>query len=151
MRYDKKINLRKGEIIIFLIIIILIIAVIFLFPAKEKGEISIEARTRYDERSLVEARNYQKLEDNLVQCNLCFRGCIIKEGKRGTCRNRANINGKIYAKIANRKGLYYKAFRGRLRNFAYMSKFLLELWFTPRKLLFFTQNFTISKSESSYL
>ncbi len=95
MRY-KKVNLIKEKNIILLIIVILIITAIFLFPAKEKGGIPIEARTRYDERSLVEARNYQKLEDNLVQCNLCFRGCIIKEGKRGTCRNRANINGTLY-------------------------------------------------------
>ena len=79
MRYDKKINLGKEKILILSIIIILIIAGIFLFFIKEKGGISIEARTRYDERSLMEARYYQKLEDNLIQCNLCFRGCIIKE------------------------------------------------------------------------
>lgn len=96
MRYDKKINLIKEKHIILPIIVILIITAVFFFPAKEKGVIPIEARTRYDERTLVEARNYQKLEDNLVQCNLCFRGCIIKEGKRGTCRNRANINGTLY-------------------------------------------------------
>jgi len=96
MRYDKKINLGKEKILILSIIIILIIAGIFLFFIKEKGEISIEARTRYDERSLMEARYYQKLEDNLIQCNLCFRGCIIKEERRGTCRNRANINGTLY-------------------------------------------------------
>jgi hypothetical protein len=73
MRY-KKVNLIKEKNIILLIIVILIITAILLFPAKEKGGIPIDARTRYDERSLVEARNYQKLEDNLVQCNLCFRG-----------------------------------------------------------------------------
>jgi len=95
MRY-KKVNLIKEKHIILLIIVILIITAIFLFPAKEKGGIPIDARTRYDERLLVEARNYQKLEDNLVQCNLCFRTCIIKENRRGTCRNRANINGTLY-------------------------------------------------------
>lgn len=96
MRYNKKNNWKKEKSLTLIIIIILFLAGVFLFPTKEKGGIPIEAQTRYDERSLVEARNYQKLEDNLVQCNLCFRSCIIKEGERGTCRNRANINGTLY-------------------------------------------------------
>ncbi|RLF46982.1 MAG: AmmeMemoRadiSam system radical SAM enzyme [Thermoplasmata archaeon] len=30
------------------------------------------------------------------QCNLCYRKCIIKEGKAGYCKTRINIDGKIY-------------------------------------------------------
>jgi pyruvate formate lyase activating enzyme len=40
---------------------------------------------------------YQKLKDNKVQCNLCFRNCIISEGNRGFCRIRLNKNGELYS------------------------------------------------------
>jgi len=46
------------------------------------------------------------------------------------------------------KPLYYKGFSGILRNNAYMSKFLIELWFYPQKWLFFSKNFIPSKSKS---
>ena len=96
MKHNQKIILSKENIsILFLVIIFTITGIFFFFP-KEKGVISIEAQTRYDERSLVEASNYRKLDDNIVQCQLCFRGCIIEDGKRGTCRNRANIKGTLY-------------------------------------------------------
>lgn len=40
---------------------------------------------------------YQKLSENKVQCNLCYRKCIIAEGKRGFCRVRENRKGKLYS------------------------------------------------------
>ncbi len=43
-----------------------------------------------------EASYYQKLEDNKVQCRLCFRDCIIAEGQRGYCRTRENREGILY-------------------------------------------------------
>ncbi|AEF97332.1 AmmeMemoRadiSam system radical SAM enzyme [Methanotorris igneus] len=46
---------------------------------------------------LKEAMFYEELEDNKVRCNLCPRHCIILEGKRGFCRARKNIGGKLYA------------------------------------------------------
>lgn len=39
---------------------------------------------------------YEKLKDNTVQCGICFRRCIIPEGKRGFCRNRENRGGILY-------------------------------------------------------
>ncbi len=45
---------------------------------------------------LREAMFYQKLDKNEVQCRLCFRECIIAEGKRGICRNRENRSGSLY-------------------------------------------------------
>lgn len=39
---------------------------------------------------------YQKLKDKAVQCETCFRRCIIPEGKRGFCRNRENKGGTLY-------------------------------------------------------
>jgi len=44
-----------------------------------------------------EAMFYEKLDDNKVRCNICPRRCIIKEGERGFCWNRENINGTLYA------------------------------------------------------
>lgn len=39
---------------------------------------------------------YEKLKDNTVRCGICFRRCIIPEGKRGFCRNRENRDGKLF-------------------------------------------------------
>jgi len=40
---------------------------------------------------------YKKLNNNIVQCEVCPRKCIINEGKRGVCKGRENINGTLYA------------------------------------------------------
>ena len=45
---------------------------------------------------LRECMFYEKLPDGKVRCLLCFRKCIIPEGKRGFCRNRENHNGTLY-------------------------------------------------------
>ncbi|MHC2995008.1 MAG: AmmeMemoRadiSam system radical SAM enzyme [Candidatus Atribacteria bacterium] len=42
---------------------------------------------------------YQKLNDNYIQCQLCFRKCIISEGGRGFCRVRENRGGKLYSLV----------------------------------------------------
>ena len=49
-----------------------------------------------------EAMFYQKLDQNRVACQLCFRKCIIPEGERGFCRNRENRQGKLYNLIYSR-------------------------------------------------
>ena len=51
---------------------------------------------RLDTNSLREAVFYKKLEDGVVQCEVCFRGCVLKEGQRSFCRNKLNIDGKFY-------------------------------------------------------
>lgn len=47
----------------------------------------------------MEAMYYEKLTDNEVQCQLCFRECIIPEGNTGFCRVRKNREGSLYSLI----------------------------------------------------
>lgn len=44
-----------------------------------------------------EALFYQSLKNSKVQCNLCPHNCIINNGKRGSCKVRKNIDGKLYS------------------------------------------------------
>lgn len=46
-----------------------------------------------------EAMFYEKTENGKVQCNLCFRECIIPEGQVGFCQNRENRDGVLYTLI----------------------------------------------------
>lgn len=46
-----------------------------------------------------EAILYQKLEDKKVQCNVCARRCVIKDGQRGNCTTRMNEGGTLYTLI----------------------------------------------------
>ncbi len=48
---------------------------------------------------LHEARYYRSLEDNVVQCQVCFRRCTVKEGGRSFCRNKVNLGGKYYTLV----------------------------------------------------
>lgn len=47
----------------------------------------------------MEARLYNKLEDNLVRCFLCNHRCKIADGKRGICGVRENREGILYTLI----------------------------------------------------
>jgi len=49
-----------------------------------------------------EAMFYEQLADDKVQCNLCFRECVIPEGERGFCRNRENIEGSLFSVVWGR-------------------------------------------------
>ncbi len=42
-----------------------------------------------------EALYYEKLRDQIVQCHLCPKKCIIKPDKFGNCNARQNIKGKL--------------------------------------------------------
>jgi len=48
---------------------------------------------------LKEARFWKRGENLFVQCELCFRKCIIPEGKRGFCRVRENHKGTLYSLV----------------------------------------------------
>jgi len=48
---------------------------------------------------LKEARFYQKLEKNAVQCQLCPRRCMIPDGARGYCGVRQNRGGTLYSLV----------------------------------------------------
>lgn len=45
---------------------------------------------------------YTSLDRRRVVCNLCYRRCIISEGRRGFCRVRENKNGVLYSLVYGR-------------------------------------------------
>jgi len=45
---------------------------------------------------------YTRLDRNRVQCDLCYRSCIITQGRRGFCRNRENRQGILYTVVYGR-------------------------------------------------
>ncbi len=52
-----------------------------------------------------EAKYWHKIDDGeKVQCDLCPQSCVIKPGRKGTCKNRGNKKGRltplIYGKVA---------------------------------------------------
>ena len=49
-----------------------------------------------------EAMYYVTLERNRVRCELCYRTCNIRDGRRGFCRNRENRGGKLYNVVYGR-------------------------------------------------
>jgi hypothetical protein len=52
-----------------------------------------------DKGSLREAMFYKRLDKGVVQCEVCFRGCVLKQGQRSFCRNKVNIDGKFYSLV----------------------------------------------------
>jgi pyruvate formate lyase activating enzyme len=48
------------------------------------------------------ARFWRPLDDGSVQCQLCFRNCVVREGRLGFCRNRKNVGGEYYTKVYSR-------------------------------------------------
>jgi len=44
-------------------------------------------------------RTKQSIKEKLIQCNLCPRFCVIKQGERGNCGVRGNINGILYSLV----------------------------------------------------
>ncbi len=48
---------------------------------------------------MIEARYYEKIGNNNVQCKLCPHNCIIREGAYGNCKIRVNKNGILYSTI----------------------------------------------------
>jgi pyruvate formate lyase activating enzyme len=49
-----------------------------------------------------EARYYVQLDGKKVQCQMCFRRCIVPQGGRGFCRNKVNRNGRYYTVVHSR-------------------------------------------------
>ena len=50
----------------------------------------------YDKTAGRVASYWEKLKDNTVQCVLCQRKCILKQGQRGVCTVRVNRDGMLY-------------------------------------------------------
>ncbi|TES92617.1 MAG: AmmeMemoRadiSam system radical SAM enzyme [Candidatus Cloacimonadota bacterium] len=59
-------------------------------------------KVKLDKETLREAMFYKRLDKDVVQCEVCFRGCIRKEGQRSFCRNKINIDGKFYSLVHSR-------------------------------------------------
>ena len=73
-------------------------------PKDRKLEKEPKTDTRDDKqldalKYIKEAMYYRKLAHGRVQCEICFRECIIYEGERGDCRNRENKGGVLYSVI----------------------------------------------------
>lgn len=92
---DKRTKFRLGLEILALICFIVIgsIGILYcthLYPSPD------EVSPSSSQNQLTEAKYYQPLDGNTVQCQLCFRKCIIQDGGRGFCLARDNIRGKLY-------------------------------------------------------
>ena len=48
---------------------------------------------------LKEALFYEKIQENLVRCNLCPNRCILDDGQIGDCGVRKNIKGTLYSLV----------------------------------------------------
>lgn len=54
-------------------------------------------------RSAPRARYWTSLQrDNLVKCQLCAHGCVTKNGQRGRCRTRMNVDGELRSLVYGR-------------------------------------------------
>jgi pyruvate formate lyase activating enzyme len=49
-----------------------------------------------------EARFYDKLQNGTVQCRVCPRQCVMREGEHGFCSTRENHGGKLYSLVYGR-------------------------------------------------
>jgi len=91
----------KKSIIILLIFAVLITVLIFkIYKHSDNvcGKLSLNSKSLREDFYSKEAMFYEKLERNRVQCQLCFRKCLIPEGSRGFCRNRENKKGILYSR-----------------------------------------------------
>jgi hypothetical protein len=48
---------------------------------------------------MIEARLYEKREDQKVLCRACSHHCLIKGGQRGICHVRENQQGTLYSLV----------------------------------------------------
>ena len=58
---------------------------------------AIRAQAEQNIKAVPRLANYwQKIKDNIVQCLLCPRKCVLDAGQRGVCTVRINKEGKLY-------------------------------------------------------
>jgi pyruvate formate lyase activating enzyme len=55
-----------------------------------------------DPSKLREAMHYRRLDDGRVQCHVCFRQCMVSEGRLGFCNNKKTVGGAYYSLIHGR-------------------------------------------------
>ena len=78
--------------------IILGLGIIDFFGSFFKGELQAEDKIF----PLREAMFYKKLDNLAVECQVCFRKCLLKDGMRGFCRNKENRKGTLYSLVWSR-------------------------------------------------
>ena len=66
------------------------------------GLLSRKVLAKVKTLGLREAMFYKGYGGDAVKCDVCFRRCTIEEGKRGFCRNKENIDGKLYNIVHSR-------------------------------------------------
>jgi pyruvate formate lyase activating enzyme len=85
---------------VLIILPLAVISFLYLSALSRQPARQISSATpRSEEIKTMEAMYYDSLSDNKVQCQLCFRKCVIPEGKTGYCRVRENKEGKLYTLI----------------------------------------------------
>ncbi len=52
--------------------------------------------------SQISGINQFEHKESIIKCLLCAQGCVIKEGERGKCRARINLNGKLKSLVYGR-------------------------------------------------
>lgn len=61
-------------------------------------------QSSYSEIVNHKARFFKEVKNHFIQCELCFRQCLIPEGKRGFCRVRENLKGELRSLIYGKPG-----------------------------------------------
>jgi len=89
----------KKRTLIFIFSAIVVIVAIFLTVSDEFATILTQQQVARDEVKGLEARFWQKLEYDRVQCSLCVHNCIVPTGERGICRVRENRGGRLYTLV----------------------------------------------------
>ena len=98
MELKKKMNIRRwksrlrlGIELVALIAFIVVGGMVILSRTLPLAPSDVEVPT--------EARYYTKLDGKRVQCQLCFRQCIIAQGQRGECGVRESREGMLYSLV----------------------------------------------------
>ena len=71
----------------------------FVLDALENGALAAETTGGLGFVSKREALYYKKIDKNTVQCTLCPRNCVLKDGMRGFCRVREPQGGRHYTLV----------------------------------------------------
>lgn len=66
--------------------------------AQNTNSETMSAHTQ-NQRGVREAMFYEKLQGRTVRCELCFRYCVITDGRQGLCRVRENRRGVLYTLV----------------------------------------------------
>jgi len=82
-----------------LIIAMVVIAFMVTWWELGSGPVKTDTEPTMENGFATEARFFKTLEDNRVQCGICFRNCVIEPGERGFCQARKNKDGVLYSLI----------------------------------------------------